>query len=315
MFSTRFDQNCNFEIEFDHFRLNMHFIHVKPTKTANKKVVPLLLLHGWPGSVREFYDFIGLLKNQRTDSKIEFDIIVPSLPGYGFSQGSSKTGFGVLEMSVVLRNLMIRLGYEKFYIQGGDWGSALGSTIATLFPQNVFGYHSNMCIAINSVSGLFKTLIASNFPSYFVEKEYEDFHFPYGEKISGIILESGYMHLQATKPDTIGENCIIVFWPFSYNVFHQFSRNCSIEQSGWSGGIHTGKIRNMDVPSTSIITQRWFGSAKGSVRCVFRQCHDLPIEQIDNNVVQTLFGSFLVATTWTQIGTGSNKCTNWLCSI
>ncbi|KAJ6643510.1 Juvenile hormone epoxide hydrolase 2 [Pseudolycoriella hygida] len=184
--------------------LKIHFIHVKPSKTANKKVVPLLLLHGWPGSVREFYDFVELLKTQRSDTNVEFDVVVPSLPGYGFSQGSSKTGFGVLEMSVVLRNLMIRLGYQRFYIQGGDWGSALGSTIATLFPQNIIGYHSNMCVALNTGTGILKTIIASNFPSYFVEKEYEDFHFPFGEKFSNLILESGYMHIQATKPDTIG---------------------------------------------------------------------------------------------------------------
>lgn len=185
--------------------LNIHYIHIKPNKSAtNKKVVPLLLLHGWPGSVREFYDFIGLLKSKRLASNIEFEIILPSLPGYGFSEGSSKTGFGVLEMSVVLRNLMVRLGYAQFYIQGGDWGSALGATIATLFPNNVIGYHSNMCVAFNSAVGVFKTMIAANFPSYFVDKEYKDFHFPYGEKFSNIILETGYMHLQSTKPDTIG---------------------------------------------------------------------------------------------------------------
>lgn len=185
--------------------LNIHYIHVKPNKNAaNKKVVPLLLLHGWPGSVREFYDFIGLLKSQRSDLNVEFDIVVPSLPGYGFSQGSSKTDFGVFEMSVVLRNLMIRLGYDKFYIQGGDWGSALGSSISTLFPHNVLGYHSNMCFILNSAGGMLKAAIAATFPSYFVEKEYQDFHYPYGEKFSNIILETGYMHLQSTKPDTIG---------------------------------------------------------------------------------------------------------------
>lgn len=187
--------------------MNIHYIHVKPNKNAkNKKVLPLLLIHGWPGSVREFYDFVGLLKSQQSDSNVEFDIIVPSLPGYGFSEGAHKTGFGVMEMSVVLRNLMIRLGYDKFYIQGGDWGSALGSTIATLFPQNVFGYHSNMCFLMSTGVGILKTAIAANFPSYFVEEEYANFHFPYGEKFSNIILESGYMHLQSTKPDTIGKN-------------------------------------------------------------------------------------------------------------
>lgn len=188
--------------------MNVHYIRVKPTKAANKKVVPLLLLHGWPGSVREFYDFIELLKSQRSDLNVEFDIITPSLPGYGFSQGSSKIHFGIFEMSVVLRNLMVRLGYDQFYVQGGDWGAALGSSIATLFPQNVIGYHSNMCVMLASPIGMLKATIASTFPSFFVEKEYEDFHYPYGEKFTNIILESGYLHLQATKPDTIGKKIV-----------------------------------------------------------------------------------------------------------
>jgi len=130
--------------------------------------------------------------------------VAPSLPGYGFSQGSSKSGFGVLEMSIVLRNLMIRLGHNQFYIQGGDWGSILGSTIGTLFPQNVIGYHSNMCGVLSSGIAFLKNFIANKFPSYFVEKEYEDFFFPLSEKFPNLIIESGYFHLQATKPDTIG---------------------------------------------------------------------------------------------------------------
>lgn len=106
-------------------------------------------------------------------------------------------------MAVVLRNLMIRLGYERFYIQGGDWGSILGSTIATLFPDNVIGYHSNMCV-INSPLSVIKGAVASVYPSYFVEKQYEDFFFPLAEKWQNLVQETGYFHLQATKPDTIG---------------------------------------------------------------------------------------------------------------
>lgn len=68
------------------FRLNIHFIHVKPkVLSANTKVLPVLLLHGWPGSVREFYDVIQML-TEKSNEKFAFEVIVPSLPGYGFSQ-------------------------------------------------------------------------------------------------------------------------------------------------------------------------------------------------------------------------------------
>lgn len=73
--------------------------------------------HGWPGSVREFYELIPLLTKPTKDN-IVFEVIVPSLPGYGFSDAASKIGLGPLKMSVVLRNLMLRLGFDEFYVQG-----------------------------------------------------------------------------------------------------------------------------------------------------------------------------------------------------
>lgn len=75
--------------------------------------------------------------------------------------------------------------------------------ISVFFPENVIGYHSNMCGAMSTASS-FKGMIGSLWPSLFIPKEYIDFHYPFGEIVSFIMEESGYMHLQATKPDTIG---------------------------------------------------------------------------------------------------------------
>ncbi|CAD7077458.1 unnamed protein product [Hermetia illucens] len=183
--------------------LRIHYIHHRygnPPK--GKKVFPLLLLHGWPGSVREFYDLIPLLVDN-ADSKYAFEVVIPSLPGYGWSQGSSKTGLGPAEIAVIFRNLMFRLGYKKFFIQGGDWGSLIGSNIATLFPEVVLGYHSNMCASPSFLSMIKKT-IASYYPKPFVPEGYEDFFFPQSEKFKYMLEETGYFHIQATKPDTIG---------------------------------------------------------------------------------------------------------------
>ncbi|KAI4471858.1 epoxide hydrolase 1-related [Holotrichia oblita] len=100
--------------------LDIHFLHVKPTNTKGLKVLPLLLLHGWPGSVREFYELIPLLTKPQPGKDFVFEIIAPSLPGYGFSDAAAKPGLSAVKMSAIFRNLMHRLGFNKFYIQGGD---------------------------------------------------------------------------------------------------------------------------------------------------------------------------------------------------
>jgi len=107
-------------------------------------------------------------------------------------------------MSVIMRNLMLRIGFDKFYVQGGDWGSVIGSNIATMFPELVLGYHSNMCGVMTPLSTI-KTFIASFYPSWFIEEEeFINWIYPFGPKFLFLLQESGYMHIQSTKPDTIG---------------------------------------------------------------------------------------------------------------
>lgn len=98
---------------------------------------------------------------------------------------------------------MKRLGYEKFYVQGGDWGSIIGSHMATLFPNNILGYHTNMAV-INTPISILKQLLGSLFPSLYLEKKFHHRVFPIKDKIMTLIEETGYLHEQATKPDTIG---------------------------------------------------------------------------------------------------------------
>lgn len=183
--------------------LKVHFIHVKPKKSEGKKVLPLILLHGWPGTVREFYDIIPLLTTPNDKSDYVFEVVAPSLPGYGWSQGASKINFGPAQMSIVLRNLMLRLGHEKFVVQGGDWGSIVGSNMAAIFPENVLGYHSNMCGSMGPIS-MGKMVLANFVPSLFYDKQYSGFFKPLGEFFANTMEEMGYMHLQSTKPETIG---------------------------------------------------------------------------------------------------------------
>ncbi|XP_075168336.1 juvenile hormone epoxide hydrolase 1-like [Haematobia irritans] len=193
--------------KFDHFQteiqgLKIHFIHEKP-KNVKKKVLPLLILHGWPGSVREFYDIIPMLTTPSEYNDYVFEVIAPSLPGYGWSQAASKKHMDTSQIAVILRNLMVRLGHEKFIIHGGDWGSIIGSNLAALFPQNTLAYHSNFCVNFSPL-GIINGIISRLVPSFFYDKKYSKFFKTTREHFSYVLEEFGYVHLQATKPDTIG---------------------------------------------------------------------------------------------------------------
>ena len=162
-----------------------------------------MLLHGWPGSIREFYEMFPLLTTSDNSSEYIFNVVCPCLPGFGWSQGANRPGFGPVELSIVLKNLMLRLGYNKFVIQGGDWGAAFGSHISTLFPDNVLGFHTNFC-TIQTSRSMIKLVIASLWKSLFIEKRHESFIFPISEKTKLLLQEMGSFWMQSTKPDTIG---------------------------------------------------------------------------------------------------------------
>ncbi|XP_058125984.1 juvenile hormone epoxide hydrolase 1-like [Anopheles ziemanni] len=188
--------------------LDIHYIHVRPDFGASgglkKTVVPLLLLHGWPGSVREFYDIIPRLIAPSQDRDFVFEVIVPSLPGFGWSQGSAKVGLGPRKMAIIMRNLMARIGHERYYVHGGDWGTLIGDLMGTFFPESVIGVHLSGC-GVAGTLATWKTLIASLAPSFFVaEPRHIPYYFPLTAYFKDAILEGGYAHLQATKPDTIG---------------------------------------------------------------------------------------------------------------
>lgn len=177
-------------------------MHLRPKPRPGQRVLPLLLLHGWPGSIREFYDLFPLLTNSPS-APIVFEVIAPSSPGYGWSDGPARVGCGPAEVAVILHNLMRRLvGSQRFYIQGGDWGSIIGSHLATLYPHAVRGYHSNFCMP-KSLRSTLKLLLASWWPEAFVDRRHVAQVFPLVDKLRLIVRETGSFHLQATKPETL----------------------------------------------------------------------------------------------------------------
>lgn len=95
----------------------------------------------------EFYKFIPILtdpKKHGINSEFAFEVIAPSIPGYGWSEQPKKTGFSQIACARVFRKLMLRLGFQKFYLQGGDWGAAITSLITRIYPENVLALHLNM---------------------------------------------------------------------------------------------------------------------------------------------------------------------------
>ncbi|CAI2354005.1 unnamed protein product [Caenorhabditis sp. 36 PRJEB53466] len=187
--------------------LQVHFLHVHPPKSY-KIVKPLLLAHGWPGNVFEFYKIIPILtdpKKHGIDSEFAFEVVAPSIPGYGWSEQPKKTGFSQLACARVFRKLMIRLGFQKFYLQGGDWGAIVTSILTRVYPQNVLALHLNMLPARpgNSVLGTFYDVLGWLIPSTLSSEAIRKAHNPFS-KFAILLAETGYMHLQATKPDTAG---------------------------------------------------------------------------------------------------------------
>lgn len=118
--------------------LDVHFAHIKPKNAKNKRVLPLLMVHGWPGSFVEFIKIVPMLTTPDPKRDFVFEVIAPSIPGYGFSSAPAKTGFNAGQTARIFVELMERLGHKKFYAQGGDWGSLVTGAMTTLYPERLF---------------------------------------------------------------------------------------------------------------------------------------------------------------------------------
>jgi len=124
--------------------LDIHFIHVK---SKNRKALPLIITHGWPGSIVEQLKIIDPLVNPTAHGgKAEdaFDVVIPSMPGYGFSGKPTTTGWGPEHMAKVWDVLMKRLGYKHYVAQGGDWGAFVVDNMGLQAPEGLLAIHTNM---------------------------------------------------------------------------------------------------------------------------------------------------------------------------
>lgn len=183
---------------FDNFKtnllgLNIHFMHIK---SSNPNARPLLLTHGWPGSVVEFLKVIGPLTEPQEHGGTAddaFHLVIPSLPGYGFSDKPQATGWGVEKIADAWSTLMARLGYSQYFAQGGDWGSVITSYIARQDPKHCLGIHINMGIVAPDPNA--ENLTANELSIMAGWKYYQDW-------------DSGYSKQQATRPQTLGYSLV-----------------------------------------------------------------------------------------------------------
>lgn len=170
--------------------LDIHFIHVK---SSHENARPLIMTHGWPGSIVEFHKVISPLAEPTEHGGTAddaFHVVCPTLPGYGFSGKPAQTGWGVAKIAEAWDELMNRLGYEHYYAQGGDWGSAVTTAIGTQNKGSCIGIHVNMPSAGPTEEAL-KDPTEADKIALAGAKFYQD-------------SDSGYSKQQATRPQTLG---------------------------------------------------------------------------------------------------------------
>jgi pimeloyl-ACP methyl ester carboxylesterase len=169
--------------------LDIHFIHVR---SKNPDAMPLILTHGWPGSNVDFLKLVGPLTDPVSfgaDAADSFDVVVPSLPGFGFSGKPTETGWTVERIASAWAELMKRLGYTRWAAQGGDWGAVVTTALGAAQPEGLVGIHLNTQYAF-----------PTEMPDTLAPEQ--------RDAVETLALYAGVLggsnHLQGTKPETVG---------------------------------------------------------------------------------------------------------------
>jgi pimeloyl-ACP methyl ester carboxylesterase len=178
--------------------LDVHFIHVR---SAQQDALPLIVSHGWPGSVIEQLKIIEPLTDPAGhggSASDAFDVVIPSLPGYGFSGRPATTGWGPDRIARAWAVLMERLGYTRYVAQGGDWGTAITAAMARQAPEGLLGIHVNFAQMVPlQVLGHIRN--GDPAPADLSDSEKRAY-----EQVTFATFRRGYGIIQGTRPQTIG---------------------------------------------------------------------------------------------------------------
>ena len=168
----------------------VHFLHVR---SASPGAMPLIMTHGWPGSVVEFMEIIGPLTDPGAhggDPGDAFHMVVPSIPGFGFSGPTRERGWNVTRVARAWDSLMGRLGYQRYGAQGGDWGSAISRELGVIVPERMIGVHLNML----------SPYVSGDLPADLSDSDRARVERLRRFRLAG----SGYSAIQSTRPQTVG---------------------------------------------------------------------------------------------------------------
>jgi microsomal epoxide hydrolase len=168
----------------------VHFLHVR---SASPGAMPLIMTHGWPGSVVEFMEIIGPLTDpgaHGADPGDAFHMVVPSIPGFGFSGPTRERGWNVTRVARAWDSLMGRLGYQRYGAQGGDWGSAISRELGVIVPERMIGVHLNML----------SPYVSGDLPADLSDSDRARVERLRRFRLAG----SGYSAIQSTRPQTVG---------------------------------------------------------------------------------------------------------------
>ena len=187
-FEARLNEIGQFRTTID--GLGIHFLH---RRSARADATGLIMTHGWPGSVAEFIDVVDELAEPRDADAPAFHVVVPSLPGFGYSDKPATTGWGTEKIAAAWVELMKRLGYGTFLAHGGDWGGNITTVLAGRFPAHVLGIHTTFAEAPPGLSTHGLTALERAWT-----EETRDFW----------SRRAAYAKQQATRPQTIGYSLV-----------------------------------------------------------------------------------------------------------
>lgn len=236
--------------------LDIHFVHVR---SKERNALPLVIIHGWPGSIYEFHKIIGPLTDPVAHGgKAEnaFHVVCPSLPGFGFSSKPKEPGWSSQRMAEVVARLMVRLGYDRYGAQGGDWGAGVTRWLAANDGGHCIGGHSNFPPGNRPMDDPLKDV---------TPKELERFE----QRVKELNDQRAYGAIQGTRPLTLG---------YALNDSPAGLAAWIIDKF-WAWSDHGGTLDNSfskDELITNVMIYWVTGAMPSSTRIYYESSHNLP---------------------------------------
>jgi pimeloyl-ACP methyl ester carboxylesterase len=247
--------------------VDIHFIHVR---SRNRNALPVIITHGWPGSVIEQLKIIGPLTDPTAhggSAEDAFDVVIPSVPGYGFSGRPTGTGWDPERIARAWAELMTRLGYTSYVAQGGDWGTPISSAMARQAAPGLRGIHINLPATLPpEVAAALAT--GAPAPAGMTEKETAVFE---ALRKYGMTGSSAYFTMMTARPQTVGYGATdspagLAAWVLVHPGFSQWSYGADAKQSPTKDDVLDNiTLYWLTNTATSAARLYWENGARGSV--------------------------------------------------